>query len=308
MASACRRGSAGQSLGPLTGPSGEITIGLQQDGRRDFAGRIFPSMSYWSDKVAVITGGSRGLGFAIASAFASAGARIVVAARDPDSLARCESELRAGGADVTTVVTDVTQAGQIERMVSHTVERYGRLDVLVNNVGHSMRGDIAATAPEVFEELMGVNFLATVRCTHAALPHLLAARGHLVNIGSLAAKIPAPHLGAYPATKFAVAGYTHQLRLELEPRGLHVLLVCPGPILHPQGSSRYDHMTAGLPDAARQPGGTRQLKPIPPAHVAKKILRYCQRRKPELVIPGKVRLLLAVAQLSPSLADKIIRR
>jgi len=265
-------------------------------------------MSYWSDKVAVVTGGSRGLGRAVTSAFASAGARVVIAARDPDVLARCASDLRAGGADVTTVVTDVTQAAQVDNMVRQAVDRYGRLDVLVNNAGRSTRGDIAATTAEAFEELMRVNFLATVRCTRAALPHLLSSRGHLVNIGSIAAKIAAPHLGAYPATKFAVAGYSQQLRLELGPQGLHVLLVCPGPILRTDGGSRYDHVATGLPDAARQPGGTSQLKPIPAARVADKVLRYCERRKPELVMPGKVRLLLAVAQLFPSLADKVIRR
>jgi NAD(P)-dependent dehydrogenase (short-subunit alcohol dehydrogenase family) len=265
-------------------------------------------MSYWSDKVAVVTGGSRGLGRAVASAFASAGARVVIAARDPDVLARCASDLRSGGADVTTVVTDVTQATQVDNMVQHAVDRYGRLDVLVNNAGRSTRGDIAAMTPEAFQDLMQVNFLATVRCTRAALPHLLASGGHLVNMGSIAAKIAAPNLGAYPATKFAVAGYSHQLRLELGPQGLHVLLVCPGPVLRIDSGSRYDHVAAGLPDAARQPGGTSQLRPIPPARIANKLLRYCERRKPELVMPGKVRLLLAVAQLFPSLADKIIRR
>nr|NIP85090.1 SDR family NAD(P)-dependent oxidoreductase [Planctomycetales bacterium] len=234
--------------------------------------------------------------------------RVAIAARDPDGLARCASDLRAGGAEVMTVVTDVTQAGQVDEMVRQTVDRYGRLDVLVNSAGRSTRGEIAATTPEAFEELMRINFLATVRCTRAALPHLMASRGHLVNIGSIAAKITAPYLGAYPATKFAVAAYSHQLRLELGPQGLHVLLVCPGPLLRADGGARYDDLTEGLPAAARQPGGTRRLRPLPPARVAAKILTSCERRKPELVMPGKVRLLLAVAQLFPELADKLIRR
>ena len=154
---------------------------------------------------------------------------------------------------------------------------------------------------------MRLNFLATVHCTRAALPHLLASQGHLVNIGSLAAKTAAPYLGAYPASKFAVAAYSQQLRLELGPQGLHVLLVCPGPILRADGGSRYDEQTAGLPPVARQAGGTSRLRPIPPARIASKVVRYCERRKPELVMPARVRLLLALAQLFPSLADKIIR-
>ncbi len=109
------------------------------------------------------------------------------------------------------------------------MSRFGRLDVLVNNAGRSMRGKVLDTTPEQFRELMELNLIGLVRCTRAAAPHLLQQRGHVVNIGSLGAKSAARWLGAYPATKFAVAAYSQQLRLELGPQGLHVLLVCPGP-------------------------------------------------------------------------------
>ena len=99
---------------------------------------------------------------------------------------------------------------------------------------------------------MELNLIALVRCTRAAVAHLLARRGHVVNIGSLAAKSAARWVGAYPATKFAVAAYSQQLRLELGPEGLHVLLVCPGPI--PRKDERL-YPLAGLEDVPERLGG-----------------------------------------------------
>ena len=153
-----------------------------------------------------------------------------------------------------------------------------------------------------------LNFLGLVRCTQAAAPHLIASRGHVVNIGSLAAKTASRFLGAYPASKFPVAAYSQQLRYELNPQGVHVLLVCPGPIARPDAGRRYDDQAGSLPESARRPGAGVKLKGIPPQRLIAKILRYCERRRPELVLPAKARLLFALAQLSPRLGDWIIGR
>jgi short-subunit dehydrogenase len=98
------------------------------------------------------------------------------------------------------------------------------------------------------------------------------------------------------------------LRLELQPRGVHVLLVCPGPIARPDAGVRYDAQATGLPDTARRPGGGVKLKGLPPERLVAKILEYCERRRPELVMPARARLLFAISQLSPTLGDWIIRR
>ena len=180
--------------------------------------------------------------------------------------------------------------------------------MLVNNAGRSMRGKVLDTTPEQFRDLMELNLIALVRCTRAAVPHLLKQRGHVVNIGSLAAKSAARWVGAYPATKFAVAAYSQQLRLELGPQGLHVLLVCPGPI---QRKDARLYPLEGLGGRARErpaPGAGVQVRAIPPQQLAQAILRACERRQPELVIPGKARLLFAISQLWPSLGDWIVRR
>ena len=139
---------------------------------------------------------------------------------------------------------------------------------MVNNAGRSMRGKVLDTTPEQFRDLMELNLIALVRCTRAAAPHLLETRGHVVNIGSLAAKSASRWVGAYPATKHAVAAYSQQLRLELGPQGLHVLLVCPGPIeARIRGFIRLEGLE-DIPERARRPGAGVKTKAIEPRWLA----------------------------------------
>jgi NAD(P)-dependent dehydrogenase (short-subunit alcohol dehydrogenase family) len=265
-------------------------------------------MFFWHKKAVLVTGGSSGLGLAIAEAFVAAGAQVAIAGLEADAVEQVTDRLRAVGRDVLGVQADITRHEDVERLIGQTVDYFGRLDVLVNNAGRSMRGKVLDTTPEQFRDLMELNLIALVRCTRAAVPHLLLRRGHVVNIGSLAAKSAARWVGAYPATKFAVAAYSQQLRLELGPEGLHVLLVCPGPV---ERKDARLYPLAGLedvPEGARAPGAGVQVRAIPPQRLARAILRACQHRRPELVIPGKARLLFALAQLWPSLGDWIVRR
>ena len=264
-------------------------------------------MDYWQNKVALVTGGSSGLGRMIAEAFAAAGAKVAVAGLEADAVRQTAGEMQAAGRDVLGVPADITRQEDVDRLFAQTLQRFGRLDVLVNNAGRSMRGKVLDTTPDQFRELMELNLIALVRCTRAAAPHLLEHRGHVVNIGSLASKSAARWVGAYPATKFAVAAYSQQLRLELEPQGLHVLLVCPGPV---QRKNARLYPLVGLedvPESARTPGAGVQISAVPAERLAAAILRACQHRQPELVVPGRARLLFALSQLWPSLADSIVR-
>lgn len=265
-------------------------------------------MSYWKNKVVLVTGGSSGLGRAIAESFAARGARVVIAARGAAQLEAVSQVMRDAGGDVTPVVADVTQDEQVQALLARTVELHGRLHVLVNGVGQSTRGYVADATPDEFAQLMELNLLTAVRCTRAALPHLLESKGHLVNIGSLASKIAARYLAAYPASKFALAAYTAQLRLELEPAGLHVLLVCPGPIANDRWTDRYVDQARGLPESARHPGAGVKLSAIPLDGLASRVVSACERRKAELVVPARARLLAAVSQLWPRLGDWVVRK
>jgi NAD(P)-dependent dehydrogenase (short-subunit alcohol dehydrogenase family) len=264
-------------------------------------------MAYWTDKVALVTGGSSGLGLAIALALNRAGARLAIAGRDTDRLQAAALQLTAGP-PCLTIPADVTRQVDVERLIQQVVAQQGRLDVLVNCAGRSSRGAIAETTAEQFQELLDINFLSAVRCTQAALPHLLTSRGHVVQIGSLASKSASRHLGAYPASKFPLAAYAQQLRLELADQGLHVLLVCPGPIRRGDAGERYAKEAANLPPEARRPGGGVKLKGIDPDWLARRILRSCERRQAELIVPGRARLLFAIAQLWPRLGDWVLTR
>jgi NAD(P)-dependent dehydrogenase (short-subunit alcohol dehydrogenase family) len=260
-------------------------------------------MAYWQGKVALVTGGSSGLGLAIARALVAAGAKVLIAARDADRLAAAAESIGAQG-----IAADVTQPADVQRLFERVIAEHGRLDLLVNGAGKSSRGAIAETTAEQFRELLDVNFLSAVRCTRAALPHLLAARGHVVHVASLAAKVASPYLAAYPASKFPLAAYAQQLRLELGPQGLHVLLVCPGPIRRGDAGRRYRDEAADLPPSAQLPGGGAKLGAIDPDWLARRILTACERRRSEMVVPSRVRLLLAISQLWPDIGDWLLRK
>jgi len=265
-------------------------------------------MGYWQDKVVVVTGGSSGLGRIIAEAFGKAGAKLVLVALENGDVHQAADEMIDAGFETLPVCADITKQNDVDRAFDEIVRQYGKIDVLVNNAGRSMRGHVLETKPEQFQALFDLNVLGTIRCTQAAAAHLLQTRGHIVNIGSLAAKSASRWVGAYPVTKFAVAAFSQQLRLELGPKGIHTLLVCPGPI-HRESERLYQlEGTDGIPEKALNPGAGVKVWKIDPQWLAGKILNACERRKPELVVPTKARLLFAVAQLWPTLGDWLVRK
>jgi NAD(P)-dependent dehydrogenase (short-subunit alcohol dehydrogenase family) len=267
---------------------------------------MFPTMqSYWHNKVVLVTGGSSGLGRIIAETFFRAGAKLALAALEKPDVERAAAEL---GGDTLPIHADITKQEDVDRIFETVKNHFSGLDVLVNNAGRSVRGKVLDTTPEQFQALFDLNVLGMIRCTRAAAPMLLQRKGHIVNIGSLAAKSAAKYVGAYPVSKFAVAAYTHQLRLELADEGLHVLLVCPGPIRRDDERLYPLEKLEGIPESARQPGAGVKVSRVDPKRLAQKILTYCERRKPELVVPGKARILFALLQLFPTLGDGIVKR
>jgi len=266
--------------------------------------------SYWKDKVVLVTGGSSGLGRIIAETFFQAGAKLALVALEKTDVEKAAAEIGAAGIEGSTlpIHADITKQEDVHRIFETVEKHFSQLDVLVNNAGRSMRGKILNTTPEQFQALFDLNVLGTIRCSRAAVPMLLKRKGHIVNIGSLAAKSAAKYVGAYPVSKFAVAAYSQQLRLELGPEGLHVLLVCPGPIRRDNERLYPLEGLEGIPESARQPGAGVKVKRIDPTILAKKILTSCERRKPELIMPGKARILFALSQLFPTLGDWIVQR
>lgn len=271
-------------------------------------------MTYWHRKRAVITGGSAGLGLAIARTLVKQGARVVIAARRASTLEAAAQELSGLGGDVLTIAADVTKQDDVARLNDVVQSAWGGLDLLCHAAGRSMRGTALDTSVEDYQSLWDVNFLSAVRCSQQFAPALMKSHGHLVLIGSLASKVAPSFIGAYPASKFPLAAFAQQLRVENGDRGLHTLLVCPGPIARDAvegeggNSTRYAHQGATVPEAALRPAGGAKVRAIDPHELAEKILRACERRQPELVVPPKARLLFTLAQLSPRLGDWLLRK
>lgn len=260
-------------------------------------------MTYWHEKVALVTGASRGLGLAIARQLVSLGATVILVARDEEALTEATKALSQLPGMAVPMTADVTSDDDVKRLEQEVAARFGALDLLVNNVGVSSRGKLLETQLADFRRQWELNVMTAIRCVQAFAPLLIRRKGHVVNIGSLASKSAARFIGPYATTKFALAGFTQQLRLELADDGVHVLLVCPGPIVRDDAGNRYDDQASDLPPEARKPGAGVKLSAIDPDQLAASILQACQRRQPDLVVPWKARVLFAVAQISPQWGD-----
>ncbi len=263
-------------------------------------------MGYWSGKTVLVTGGSNGLGRVIAETFGAAGAQVAIVGLEAADVEATAEAMRDGGVDVLPLVADVTKPEDATRIVEETVAKFGKLDALVNAAGRTHRGRILETPLDEFDSLWKLNVLGTIACSQAAAPQLIKAKGHIVNIGSLAAKSAARWVGAYPTTKHAVAAFSQQLRLETAPDGLHVLLVCPGPVKRDNPRLYPLKRAEGIPESALMPGGGVKVGKIDPRDLAQKILKACEKRRPEIVTPWKARLLFSIAQMFPRLGDWIV--
>lgn len=264
--------------------------------------------SYWSEKVAIVTGASSGLGWHLSRALVRVGARVVMAARNEPELNVAARDVSIPANEAMPIVADVTQDESVTHLVGLTVGRLGRIDAVFNCAGRSMRKAAIDTTADDFRELIDLNFLGAVRMARATVPELVKTRGHLVNIGSLAGKLGTRYYGAYPASKFCLSAYSQQLRLELGPQGLHVLLVCPGPIRRDNASPRYAEAQEKIPADALKPGGGAKVRAIDPERLAVRILDACLSRKLELVVPCRARVLFAIGQLAPRLGDWLLRK
>jgi 3-oxoacyl-[acyl-carrier protein] reductase len=195
-------------------------------------------MSRLEGKVAIVTGASRGIGAAVARALAEAGVKLGLASRSGDDL---------GLTDAVASPCDVRDPAQVDALVSSTVERFGRLDILVANAGVGAYGPFLDLPPEQVEEMIDVNVKGTLYAVRAALPHLLErAEGDIVTLASEAGRRGFPHETVYCASKFAQVGFTRALDHELRERGVRCMNVCPGGVATEFAMGRG--RTPGMPE------------------------------------------------------------
>lgn len=177
-----------------------------------------------NNKVVVITGASSGIGKALAKVYASRGFDLVLASRS----GIMDDSLKSFPVSILNLVTDVTSEEDCRNLTDQTVERFGRIDILINNAGISMRALFEETDLDVIRRIMDVNFWGTVYCTKFALPWLLQSGGSLVGVSSVAGYKGLPGRAGYSASKFAMQGLLEVIRIENRRKGLHVLIACPG--------------------------------------------------------------------------------
>lgn len=253
------------------------------------------------DKVVIITGGSSGIGYACAERFGREGARIAISARNEENLAKAASSLKEKGIEVLSVRADVAVEQDCVRLVNEALNRFGRIDVLINNAGVSMRALFADLDLQVMRQLMETNFFGSVYCTKYALRQLIKYRGSVVGVSSVAGYQGLPARTGYSASKFAMEGFLSALRIENSQNGLHVLIVNPG---FTESNIRN---TALLADGRAQGTSPRDEKAMmTSAEVADRIFAAVMGRKRRLVMSSEGKLSFYLGKLFPELVDRLV--
>lgn len=253
------------------------------------------------NKVVIITGGSSGIGKACAFAFGKAGAKVVITGRDAKKLEEVSDSLASQGVENLTLIADVSNERNSEILAEQCIQRFGRIDVLINNAGISMRALFEDLEMKVFKKVIDINFYGTVYATKYCLPYILESKGSIIGISSINGYRGTPARTAYTASKYAMQGFLESLRTEVMHRGVHVLVACPG------FTSSNIRNAALVADGSVQGESPREEdKMMSAEEVAEEILKATKKRKRDIVLTTQGKLAVFLNKWAPGFMDKVV--
>src|SRR5437764_9860662 len=264
--------------------------------------------SFFKDKVALITGGSRGLGLEIARQICARGGKVALIARDAEELARAKTELDRFATEVLTIQCDLLESAQIQSAVQQTIQRFGKIDILINNAGIIEIGPLAHIQLKDFDRAMRLHFWAPYILQLLIVPLMRAkGGGRIVNISSIGGRFAVPHMVAYSASKFALTGFSDAIRPELARDKIYVTTVTPG--IMRTGSEVHAKFKG---DHAAEYRWFNLANKLPFASIsieraARKILKACRRGKPNLVMPVTAYFTIAANAMFPNLMARLMQ-
>jgi short-subunit dehydrogenase len=253
------------------------------------------------DKVVIITGGNSGIGKALAFEFGEKGSKVVITGRNLEALQETENELKTKGIEVLALQADVTSKEDNQRMAEETLKRFGKIDILINNAGMSMRAYFEDVDVKVIEQLMDINFFGAIYATKSCLPHIIQQKGSVIGISSIAGFRGLPARVGYSASKFALQGFLESLRTEMIEKGVHVLTVCP---YYTTSNIRFRSFTK---DGSMQNDSPRDEKDMMSAEeCAAHIYKATIKRKKFLILTFMGKLTVWLNKLFPGWVDGLV--
>lgn len=253
------------------------------------------------DKVVIITGGSSGIGKALALEFGRMGTRVVITGRNEERLNEVGEELDAMNAPNLCLKLDVAREQDNAHLVKSTINEFGRIDILINNAGISMRALFEEIKLDVFQKVMDINFNGTLYATKYCLPHILESKGSIVGISSINGYRGTPARTAYTASKYAMNGFFEALRTEVMHRGVHVLVACPG---FTGTNIRNAALTADGSSQGESPRDESNM--MTAEEVATGIIKAIRKRKRDIVFTRQGKLAVFLNKWIPGRMDKIV--
>jgi len=254
-----------------------------------------------ADAVVVITGASSGIGMACAHAFYANGCRLVIASRNLDPLLDIQRKLDPSAQRVFVLRTDVSVEEDCRKLILFTIEKFGRIDVLINNAGITMRALFKDVELSVLKKVMDVNYWGMVYCTKYALPWLLESRGSVIGMSSVAGYKGLPTRSGYSASKFAMEGFLETLRIENRKTGLHVLIARPGFV----ATNIRNRMLAA--DGTEQGESHKdEAKSMTAEEVSRHILKAVVKRKNYILLSSTSILSFWLNKFFPLLVDRLV--